>query len=819
MTESEQDRMLRHWCGGRRDAEQDAPFLAALDGSRWTVGDENSWDACWYTGMPRPAAFSRRRPGAWVNHIPGNNCLTIKSALARTLSIARARQIAEAGPESDTARRLDFLPETFPLPDAYHSLQAAAAAEPAQRWILKPRNSSRGRGISILPDAALAPADRAFMVQRYLDRPHMINGHKYVLRFYVAFTSVEPLRVYLYEEGFAKLASHPYAPDDITDLYSHLTNPDVNATNTESESPVIFIPMRDYRPWLRKQGHDDVALFKRLHDLVRITTVSAREYMRRRSATLKAETRRCFELIGFDVMLDADLKPWILECNLSPSLDVCAAPKDGGDAEAEIKPRMVRELVDMMGLNRDMTADDAFCSPAGRIIAETLDEQSRAGGWQPLAPTAAPESYLPFLPLPRAADIVAAEALAGRKLPRIVLARHRVEELIDDDTLWLYCRQDGKMYRLNDAAAWIWLQAVRGADPDTIAAELASRSGRTDAAGQWDVRRLVWDQLADWVEMALLRKTSPDGVPAAPDSFNEDRHTYTARQAPAAAPVILLAGGARICVDPGDALAAARLTSVFASHDGGAQGSETDADYSVLHRTGGYALARHGEIVAGQTSLAGLAPRMRDELFSTALRANPTTPIGLAVATLCFRAGGSADGRRRAVLVAGQAQDVFVDPSVHALAQALDADLAWGAAMSIDGTGAVLALGLPVAMAEGTEPATSDLATRSRRDLWHPGRRGYLLAPGEGLAGTKIDICGFVLCQKTDADTDGAVSTMEALGVMLSTLRQPPGATVPDDLLQGLHDSFSEWPRWSLDPASVQSVAARIREALTVNAG
>ncbi len=813
MTRSEHDKMLRYWCGGRREEAQDAPFLGALDGDRWTAGEADNWDACWYTGMPRPAAFSQRRLGAWVNHIPGNNCLTIKSALARTLSIALARQIAEAGSDSDTARRVDFLPETFPLPEAYHSLQTAAAAEPAQRWILKPRNSSRGRGISILPDAALAPGDRAFMVQRYLGRPHTIRGHKYVLRFYVAFTSVEPLRVYLYEEGFAKLASHPYAPDDITDLYSHLTNPDVNATNTESDSPVVFIPMRDYRPWLREQGHDDEALFARLHDLVRITTVSAREYMRRRSATLKADTRRCFEMIGLDVMVDADLKPWILECNLSPSLDVCAAPQDGGTAEAEIKPRMVRELVEMMGFNRDAPADEEFADPAERIAMETRDEQSRAGGWQPLAPTSTPEDYLPFLPLPRAADIVAADALAGREVPRPVLAPHRVEEIIDDDTLWLHCRQDGKMYRLNDTAAWIWLQAVRGADPDTIAAELASRSGVTDAAGRWEVRRLVWDQLADWVELALLRKTGPGGVPAGPDSFTADRQSYVSRRAPPAAPVVLRAGVARLRVDPADALAAARLTSVFARDRDTAPVADPDGEIAVLRRTGGYALARGGEIVLPQTSLAGLAPRMRDQLFDMALAADPAAPVGLAVTTLCLR-NGAADGRRRAMLVAGQAQDVFIDLPTSALAEALDADLAWGAALVMDGTGAASALGLPVAMAEGSGPAASDPAMRARREFWYPGRRGHLLAPADGLPGTAIEICGLVVSRPDSAGSDAAMSAMEALGILVSALRLPPGTEMPADLVQGLHDRFSDLPRWALNDETVHSIAAQTHESL-----
>lgn len=54
----------------------------------------------------------------------------------------------------------------------------------------------------------------------------------------------------------------------------------------------------------------------------------------------------CFEIMGFDVLVDSDLKPWLLEVNLSPSL-ACDSPLD-----MSIKSNLICDSFNIMGIKR-----------------------------------------------------------------------------------------------------------------------------------------------------------------------------------------------------------------------------------------------------------------------------------------------------------------------------------------------------------------------------------------------------------------------------------------------------------------------------------
>lgn len=73
-------------------------------------------------------------------------------------------------------------------------------------------------------------------MQRYLHKPHLIDGFKYDLRVYVLVNGINPLRVYMYKDGLCRLATEAYQPpaqSNINNLFMHLTN---YAINKESEN-------------------------------------------------------------------------------------------------------------------------------------------------------------------------------------------------------------------------------------------------------------------------------------------------------------------------------------------------------------------------------------------------------------------------------------------------------------------------------------------------------------------------------------------------------------------------------------------------------
>ncbi|RCN31857.1 hypothetical protein ANCCAN_22357 [Ancylostoma caninum] len=92
---------------------------------------------------------------------------------------------------------------------------------------------------------------------------------------------------------------------------------------------------------IEKEGMDAKMLMLRIEDVVVKSLLSVQTRITSACRTTTPHVGTNFELFGFDILVDEDLKPWLLEVNLSPSLS-CDAPLD-----SLVKSRLICDLFNL----------------------------------------------------------------------------------------------------------------------------------------------------------------------------------------------------------------------------------------------------------------------------------------------------------------------------------------------------------------------------------------------------------------------------------------------------------------------------------------
>ncbi|XP_059545781.1 tubulin polyglutamylase TTLL5 isoform X5 [Myotis daubentonii] len=278
-----------------------------------------------------------------VNHFPRSYELTRKDRLYK--NIIRMQH-------THGFKAFHILPQTFLLPAEYAEFCNCYSKDRGP-WIVKPVASSRGRGVYLINNPNQISLEENILVSRYINNPLLIDDFKFDVRLYVLVTSYDPLVIYLYEEGLARFATVRYdqGAKNIRNQFMHLTNYSVNkksgdyvsCDDPEVEDYGNKWSMSAMLRYLKQEGRDTTALMAHVEDLIIKTVISAELAIATACKTFVPHRSSCFELYGFDVLIDSTLKPWLLEVNLSPSL-ACDAPLD-----LKIKASMISDMFTVVG--------------------------------------------------------------------------------------------------------------------------------------------------------------------------------------------------------------------------------------------------------------------------------------------------------------------------------------------------------------------------------------------------------------------------------------------------------------------------------------
>jgi tubulin polyglutamylase TTLL4 len=273
------------------------------------------------------------------------------------------------------------------------------------------------------------------------------------MRIYVVVTSYDPLRVYLNDEGLVRFATEPFSTnlDSLRCRTMHLTNYSVNklssayvhnfdgrpdsagnmpcadaAQAVEKDDQLEGLDgsdddgddgggggkgpagpskwsLNELREFFAKEGWDWSVCKERMIDLIIKTLIAVEPIIVSswhrgmgvshdpKGQKGSRPSQSCFEVYGFDILLDQELKPWLLEVNVSPSLS-SSSPLD-----KRIKTQLVADTLTLLGLSPKPLGPDAnrqprdkgFGSPSRSSITSSNEQLGNIGesGWHTILDT------------------------------------------------------------------------------------------------------------------------------------------------------------------------------------------------------------------------------------------------------------------------------------------------------------------------------------------------------------------------------------------------------------------------------------------------
>lgn len=178
------------------------------------------------------------------------------------------------------------------------------------KWILKPSTLNNGDEIKLFNNVEELKKHYAspqrmggeHVIQQYIPHPALIEGRKYTFRMPVILTNYAG--IFMYSHGYVNISAHLFNLED------GFKNKKVHITNYVLDGEFAHIEQRSTQTL---ENFD--ATFKQMAQIVVSVTKSL---LKIAPKYLQLSDTKIVEFFGFDFMLDANGKVWLLEINQGP---------------------------------------------------------------------------------------------------------------------------------------------------------------------------------------------------------------------------------------------------------------------------------------------------------------------------------------------------------------------------------------------------------------------------------------------------------------------------------------------------------------------
>eukprot|EP01083_Nonionella_stella_P157270 510447_1 len=272
-----------------------------------------------------------------INHLPSIGYLTNKMSLGALIDREK-----EKNPEE-----FAFAPRTFKLPEQKGTfLQVLADTgvhfeSSSVKWVFK---KITHRGVKFL-ESVNEIDNSETLVQEFVN-VFLIDGYMYDLGFYVIIKSLDPLQIFLFDDILVRFCKYPFEGTlkELNENKQIFVIDDYDPIWTKPSVQKLYKGnnLEAMMAYFKNRGPNGPKMYPEIQRIISTLISLKAPQMLNSFEKWKLSDGDGFEILRFDFLIDTELKPKLMEINMSPNLH----PKN--DVDGKMKRLLIKSTLDLV---------------------------------------------------------------------------------------------------------------------------------------------------------------------------------------------------------------------------------------------------------------------------------------------------------------------------------------------------------------------------------------------------------------------------------------------------------------------------------------